>query len=180
MKVLAGVLHGFRCDALLSSPRRRTLTTAHIIGAALEEEPAVSAELDEIDFGDWTLRRFDELASDPQWHSFNADRANGAVPQGESTRDVAQRVAGLLQGLHASQPDGVFVLVTHADVIRIAICSCLGLDFRALLQIPVDPASVTTLARSDKKDTMVSLNCACPPSLPTMETGAGRNANTTH
>lgn len=178
VKILASALNGIRCDALLSSPRRRTLMTAHIVGAALEQAPAVSPELDEIDFGDWTLRRFDELASDPQWHSFNADRAAGTVPQGESTADVAQRVERLLQCLHASQPDGVFVLVTHADVIRIAICHCTGLDYRALLQIPIDPASVTTLARNGGGDSVVSLNCGCSPPLPAITIDARRHANT--
>ncbi|TIV88235.1 MAG: histidine phosphatase family protein, partial [Mesorhizobium sp.] len=54
--------------AILSSPRERTLETAKPIAIACEiEKIAICKELDEIDFGEWSGKTFEELNGDASW-----------------------------------------------------------------------------------------------------------------
>src|SRR5690606_42034417 len=60
--------------AIRSSPQPRARDTAAVLadglGLSVEEAPA----FDEIDYGDWTGRSFDALASHPPWRAYNSFR----------------------------------------------------------------------------------------------------------
>ncbi len=128
----------------MTGPLARAQETAAPIAAALDVEPFVTPALDEIDFGGWTGRRFDELRGDPSWHAWNTGRAAACPPGGETMAAAQARVAALLADLAASGRDAV--LVSHCDVIRAAVLSVLGLSLDAYARFDIAPASITTLA----------------------------------
>ncbi|WP_280742259.1 histidine phosphatase family protein [Sphingomonas jejuensis] len=136
-----------------TSPRARTRETAALIadGRAVAIAPA----LDEIDFGDWSGRSFDELAPDPAWRRWNAARASARPPGGEKFAEVADRLDGLLRqigGHHAA------VLVTHCDVIRAFVCRILGLSADDWWRFDVDCGSVTRIMVEPGRTRLLSLN----------------------
>jgi probable phosphoglycerate mutase len=145
---LAEALSGWAIVALHSSPRERALETAAPLGRRLGLAPRVEAALDEVDFGDWTGRSLDDLASDPLWQRFNRDRALTRVPRGETMAEVAARMARFMDvaaAAAAAQGDDCIALVGHGDPIRAGICQAVGLPIDFMLRFEVAPASLTVL-----------------------------------
>ncbi|WP_237213958.1 histidine phosphatase family protein [Falsiroseomonas oryziterrae] len=128
---------------LVASPRRRAQETARILGEALRLEPRSDPALDEIEFGAWTGRSFAELGDAPGWPAWNEQRAVGRAPGGEAMHEVQSRVLVWAEGLHASGLDGAVVAVSHADVIKAAVCAYLGLSLDAHLRFDIAPGSLS-------------------------------------
>ena len=141
-----------------ASPVARARETAGEVARLHGLEPKVASELDEVDFGDWTGRSFDELAGDPAWAEWNENRAAAGAPRGEMMTDVQQRMTRYLQQLGRQMPDRVVALVSHCDTIRAAICGVLGLSLDQILSFEVPPASVSRIEVGDWGARLLTLN----------------------
>jgi broad specificity phosphatase PhoE len=131
-----------KLEAVESSPRERTCETAKAIARASGLANASIADaLDEIDFGAWTGKNFDELDADPAWRTWNEQRATARTPAGESMADVQARALAHLKTLKAER----VALVSHADVIKVLVCAVLGLPLDAGQRFDIEPASITRL-----------------------------------
>ncbi len=130
---------------LYSSPLERTRVTAEPIARALGLSVQIAHELNELDFGDWTGRSFDELAPDPDWRLYNVFRSGTRMPGGEDMLQVQARAVGLVQRLREEQPGQVLALVTHGDIVRAILAYYLGLAMDLFTRIEISPASVSAL-----------------------------------
>jgi len=144
-QLLAARLRRERATALYVSPRRRAAETAALLGTALSLEPRDEKTLDEIDFGAWTGRDFTELEEDPAWRSWNEQRATARPPGGEAMQEAQSRVLRWTGLLPARHPDEVILAVSHADVIKAAICAHLGLTLDAYWRFDICPASLSAI-----------------------------------
>ncbi len=140
--------------AVFSSPQIRCQQTAAAIGLPVVVQPA----LNEIDFGAWTGRRFDDLEADPVWRHWNRDRDYGQAPDGESAEAAQARAVACVLTLGREHPGGCLVLVTHGDIIKSVLCHVLGLPLRSYGRIAIDQASVSTLVLSDADVIVTGLN----------------------
>jgi broad specificity phosphatase PhoE len=143
---LAERLGGEPIAAVYSSPLERARTTAAPIAARLGLPVQIADALNEIDFGAWTGRRFDELASDIGWASWNRARATVRPPGGEGFAAAQARIVAFLKEATARHDGAGVVAVTHCDIIRAALCAflnCQSLDDYRLFEI--GPASITRL-----------------------------------
>ena len=135
-----------RFSAIYASPRERTQQTAQAVARACGiAEVRTEAALDEIDFGTWSGRDFPDLNADWEWRRWNSVRSIAKTPSGETVLDVQHRVIGLMARLAAEDSDGSLALVTHADVIKIAVAYYLGLGLDSWNRFDVEPASITTI-----------------------------------
>lgn len=134
-------------DALYSSPRERAVQTAAAIAAGGGlERVLLSPELDEVDFGDaWTGRRFAELEEREDWRRWNVDRGFARTPGGERLIDLAARIMGLIERLCSQYGNASLVLISHAELIRVAVMQILGVSADGWRRLVVSPASITTL-----------------------------------
>lgn len=155
---LARLMAGKRPDALFSSPQLRARETAEAIAAETGCPVRLSPQLDEIDFGAWTGRTFDELAADSEWQRWNAFRDDARTPAGESMDEVAARLLGLVGRLRQDFPGGAVCLVSHSDVIKAGLCRLRGRPFQEVHKFEVAPASVTTLAIGDDGARVLAVN----------------------
>ncbi len=97
---------------VFSSPARR----ARDLAARLSAEAVIDARLQELDFGDWEGRRWQDLGREAieTWHMGLPD---SAPPNGETLSAMATRCADWLASLdRGSQP---ILAVTHAGPIRV-------------------------------------------------------------
>ncbi|ONG53567.1 hypothetical protein BKE38_11780 [Pseudoroseomonas deserti] len=133
-------------EALYSSPLQRCRQTAAAIGDRLALTPEIEPDATEIDVGAWSGQRFDALAGEPGWEAWNAERDRARPPGGESMAEVTARIIGLIERLRQRHPDGRIALVSHADVIKAAVCALLGLGIAAHARFEVAPASLTACA----------------------------------
>ena len=132
--------------AVYASPRLRTRQTAEAI-AAVHSRPVIVAEpLDEIDFGAWTGRRFEELDGRPEWDHWNSRRSLARCPDGESMAEARDRAAAFVDEVGQRHPQQTVVLVTHCDIIRALLCREHGRSLDDILSFEAEPASVARLA----------------------------------
>src|SRR4051794_28353785 len=75
-------------DAVFSSPLERARETADQLTGARASGVTCTDALLEIDFGAWTGKTFDELASDARWSTFNTRRTSIRIPDGEHIDEV--------------------------------------------------------------------------------------------
>lgn len=100
-------------DQVYTSPLSRCVRLAAYCGY-----PDAKREdrIKEVNFGDWEMKSWDELSSDPRACVWFADWINQRVPQGESLRDQYERVSAFLNELRQSGQRKV-CLFTHGGVL---------------------------------------------------------------
>jgi len=125
-----------------TSPRQRAVETARILAHSVKVPMQISFALDEIDLGAWTGLSFAELEKDPRWNFWNMMRSLARPPEGESMREVQDRIVAYLARLRADYPGARIALVTHAEVMRTAILHCEGLSLDAYAQVQISPAEI--------------------------------------
>jgi broad specificity phosphatase PhoE len=141
-------LAGEGIERVQTSPLERTRQTAERIAWACGVPLEIEEALMEIDFGDWTGRTFDDLAPEPLWRAWNADRDMARPPSGESMLEVQVRLRIWLEEIVRSGAHAV-AAVSHADVIKAAVGLALGLSMRFHDRFEISPGSITTLVADD-------------------------------
>jgi probable phosphoglycerate mutase len=139
-------LKGEGLTQVYTSPLERAVATAEPIaagsGAALEQ----AEELQELDYGEWSGRTFDDLRQDPGWHAWNADRSHVRPPSGETLIELQCRMARWLDFARERHLGERIAAVSHGEPIKAALIWVLGAPFDALSRFEVAPASVSVVA----------------------------------
>lgn len=144
--------------AIHSSPLDRARATAAAIAARLGIGVEVAPALNEVDFGGWTGKRFDELHQERGWTQWNSRRGSACPPGGEPMAAAQSRAVAHVERVAAAHPGRGVVLVSHCDTIRAVIAHYLGLPLDHLLRFDVDPASVSTMLVGPWGARLVTLN----------------------
>ncbi len=110
-----------RGTAVYTSPLRRCRSLAERLSPA----PAVDARLIEMDFGEWEMRRWDDIER-PAFDAWVADILNFAPPGGEPASALLARALDFIGELRASGPPAA-ALVTHGGVLRMLFTHWLGM-----------------------------------------------------
>ncbi len=112
----------------------------------------------ELDYGEWTGRNFHDLEPDAEWRRFNANRALGRAPGGESMQEVQVRAVNELERLRRLHEGETVAVVSHAEWIRSAVLHYLGAPLDLFARIEIAPASVTTVDLSEWQPVVRGLN----------------------
>jgi broad specificity phosphatase PhoE len=136
---------GTTLDAIYSSPLERALETAETIGRELKLEVNKDPAFNEIDFGDWTGKTFDQLSGDECWQRFNTVRSITRIPGGESFLEVQTRIVTELERLSVKHGDAHVGVVSHADVIKAALAYFAATPIDSLHQFEISPCSVNVI-----------------------------------
>jgi ribonuclease H / adenosylcobalamin/alpha-ribazole phosphatase len=138
---LAGELAGTNLAAIVSSPIARARETAEILaakqnGVAIETDDAFA----ELDYGAWVNCSFDELSVRfaEEWRTYRHDPGAAAFSGGESIRAAAERIGPAVDRLVARVRDGRVLLVSHADVLKIALVHLLRADLAIMARMGID------------------------------------------
>lgn len=134
-----------RPTLMQSSPQRRCMQSACILAASFALPVEIVPALDELDYGEWTGRSFEDLASDPRWLRWNARRGASRPPRGESMRSLQKRVVDHLEQLRGDRNIDVVIAVSHAEPIRAALLHYSHMRLDDFLSIEIDPGSISTL-----------------------------------
>jgi broad specificity phosphatase PhoE len=144
-EAVARRLAGERITALYASPMRRAEETAAPIGRALTLQVQKVDALDEIDLGQWTGALLEDLDHAPEWAWWNNARGQHRPPGGESMLEVQARVARWLEDLAQRHAGKAVAAVSHADVIKAALCHALGLCLDHHGRIEISPGSISAI-----------------------------------
>lgn len=145
-------------SAVYSSPLLRAVETAGPLARerGLRVEP--SLDLQEIDFGEWTGARFEDLSQDARWARFNKVRSLAAVPGGERAIEAQARVVRALEDCRLRHPNQTIACVSHADVIRLAVLHVAGAPIDFIHRFEIQPASVTAVALDEEHLALLYVN----------------------
>jgi broad specificity phosphatase PhoE len=141
---------------LQSSPQRRALQSAGIVGARCGLPVEIVTAFDEIDMGEWTGAEFSDLASDKAWQRWNDSRGSTRPPRGESMIALQTRVACHIEQLGASE--GSSIIVSHAEPIRAALMHYLSVPLDHFQSVAVDVASISTISIVGRRRYVSRLN----------------------
>ena len=129
-------------DGLLTSPARRAIETAEIVGAALGLEPRVEKGVRPLELG--RARDGSPLSWEARQAVWRAGR-DPSPPGGESLADLGKRVRDVVRAERGVHPGGMVVLVAHSDVIAAFIGLVQGTPPPARLEIHVANASLSVV-----------------------------------
>lgn len=130
---------------VISSPLQRCIET---ISPWHEKYGKTEIEIDnnfiESDYGSWTGEKLSELAKEPLWKSVQKSPSTVTFPEGESFQAMFKRVSNGLDSIidKLAENDNVIV-VSHGDIIKLAIAKILGLPIDNFQKLVIDPASIS-------------------------------------
>ncbi|MPZ61800.1 MAG: MSMEG_4193 family putative phosphomutase [Propionibacteriales bacterium] len=152
----------------VTSPLVRCRETAaalagHQASKAGKDAVSVDSRLTECGYGSWTGRPLKELAKQPLWKQIQAQPSSVTFPDGESMRAMQARAVKAVRGIDAEVeaadgPDAVWVVVSHADVIKSVLADALGMHLDQFQRIAVDPASVSVVRYTPVRSFVLRMN----------------------
>jgi probable phosphomutase (TIGR03848 family) len=147
---LAERLATVRLDAIVSSPLERCAQTAAAIAERQSSpgEVTVDDRLIEVGYGDWTGQSLRKLSRDPLWRVVQAHPSAVTFPGpgGETLPDIQRRAMTAVRDWNAKLgQEAVYLICSHADVIKAILADSLGLHLDLYQRIQVDPASLSVI-----------------------------------
>ena len=155
---LADRFKGVTLDAIYSSPLERALQTAEVLARTMNLEVKKSTAANEINFGEWTGKTFEELSSDEQWRRFNSHRSMTIIPGGESFPEVQNRIIKEINTLALQHGEARVAIVSHADVIRAAVAYFAGTPIDLIERFEISPCCVSVVAVDKDNATLLTIN----------------------
>lgn len=154
-------LSPLRLSAVVASPLERTRETAAAIAAHQGGSPAIEIDerIGECRYGDWTGRSLKDLAKEPLWKTVQARPSAVTFPGGESMLHMQQRAVGAIHEWNERfGPQGLYAVVSHADVIKAILCDALGMHLDTFQRIVVDPSSVSVVRYARDGASVIRMN----------------------
>ena len=138
---LAASLRDVALDAVYSSPRRRAVQTAELLGA-----PHVDERFGELDFGELEGMTYEDVERDhPElFRRWMKSPTEVRFPGGESWADLRGRVDDAVAEVLSSNGETVAV-VTHGGVVRAVLARVLGLADERVFAFDVGYARVSVV-----------------------------------
>ena len=143
---ISGYLRNKNISVIYSSKLKRAIETATAIAKPHNLEVKQDAGLNEIDFGKWEGMTFNQIRKKyPDLaRKYLSDPLNTKIPEGESLLKFRNRINKALEKILA-QEKGTIVIISHAGVNRIIICSLLKLPLSYLWQIKQDIGAINII-----------------------------------
>jgi broad specificity phosphatase PhoE len=156
----ARVLAGFGIQRIVSSPLVRATESAEIIGRALGIEITHDADLEEVRFGRWQGKTYDEIATDPDYRAFASDPVTHRTPGGETIVDVQRRG---LAGLERALPGERVLFVSHGDIIRSTLCHFLAIPIVEFRRVRIDNCGISAVTLRRRRPEVKFVNMLADP-----------------
>ena len=154
---LISYLSAIKFSKVYSSPLTRCVQT---IAPFMEKNSKLDFQVDnrviEMNYGKWSGRKLAVLSKDPKWKNVQNNPAGFTFPQGESFKSMRKRVDLALADLKTKK--GPILVVTHGDIIKMAITSSLGLPINRFQSFVVEPASLTIINLEKSGTTILQSN----------------------
>lgn len=135
-------------DVVLSSPLKRTLQTAEIIGQRLDHPVEVEDGLAEAAFGTWEGLTFHEVQ---QAYPDDLDAWLGSLDvapggHGDSFQEMDRKVRRTRDRILGGYAGQAVLAVTHVTPIKLLVRMALGAPLDAVYRMELAPASVTVIS----------------------------------
>jgi probable phosphoglycerate mutase len=168
-QALAELLQRQPIHAIYASPLERCIETAEPLARTTGLPILIEPGVIEVDYGDWHGKELKELGKQPEWQHVQHFPSTFRFPNGETLREVQQRVVTALEDLAARHPNETVVVVSHGDVIRTAVAHYAGTPLDLFQRLQIGTGTLTTIALTGGRPSILNINHA--PVLPIFENG---------
>lgn len=148
----------------ISSPLQRCIET---ISPWHQSHGKSAIEIDnnfiESNYGSWTGQNLSDLAKEPLWKEVQKQPSKVTFPNGESFQEMFSRVSeGLDKVIENLGDEDNVIIVSHGDIIKLAIAKVLDLPIDNFQKLVIDPASISIVkVEKDgdlKRTALISMN----------------------
>ena len=140
-----------------SSPITRCVQT---VTPYLDSNPRIEITLTEslieMDYGNWSGKKLAALSRKKEWTLIQNRPSEFTFPNGESFQEMRRRVKSFLNSL--IETDGPILIVSHGDIIKMALTITLDLPLNKFQNFVVTPASICVIDYSQKSKSVISTN----------------------
>jgi len=132
-------------DAIYTSPLDRTVETAQAIAGPRGMPLRLVEGLGEVKYGAWQGAELKELYKHELWPGVQFYPSGTRFPGGETLGEAQMRMVATLDGLRAQHPKGIFAVVSHADIIKLALAYYVGMHMDLFQRLEISPCSVSAI-----------------------------------
>jgi broad specificity phosphatase PhoE len=147
-------------STVYTSPLSRCVATGEAIAKACGVESQILDDLNDIDYGAWQFKRFDEI-QEAHPSLFNAWFATPHLfrfPRGESLQDLVARASDAVRFTLAHHPEGTVVLVSHDSVNRALLLQLLDQPLSSYWRLAQHPCCINEIDVVDGKVRILRIN----------------------
>jgi len=156
-QALIPYLKSINFSQVYSSPMTRCLqTVTPFMGKNQDLKFEVDKRIIEMNYGDWSGKTLSKLSKDKKWRSVQTKPSTFTFPGGESFKIMRKRVDMTLKDLSGKK--GPILVITHGDIIKMMITSCLDLPIDRFQSFVAEPASLTIINLEKSKSTILQSN----------------------
>ena len=164
---LAEWFGGRKMDAIFASPMLRVQQTMAPLLASLALVPVLLDGLREVDFGDWTGSRWEQVRENFGVTAVNWLHVldNPGLPNGDSAAALLDRVRPCVEQILATPGIANAAVFCHGGIVRAILAVLLELPFSKLGHLRIDYGSVTSvqIPLDNPRAAEIDLLNFCPP-----------------
>ncbi len=132
-------------DAIYASPLDRTVETAQAIAGPRNMPLRLVESLGEVKYGEWQGAELKELYKHELWPGVQFYPSGTRFPGGETLGEAQMRMVATLDSLRAQHPKGIIAVVSHADIIKLAISYYVGMHMDLFQRLEIMPCALTAI-----------------------------------
>ncbi|MEZ5384659.1 MAG: histidine phosphatase family protein [Prosthecobacter sp.] len=158
-QAVAGWLKDVNLDKIYSSPMLRVQQTLGPTAQQRGIEPVLMSGLREVDFGDWTGNRWDEVQSKFGVSAFDwleIIESNG-IPNGEPVQEIMSRVRECLLSIVNAHPHQKVAVFCHGGIIRVMIALLLEMPLMRMAHFNIEYGSISVVEIQPEKKHAVEI-----------------------
>jgi probable phosphomutase (TIGR03848 family) len=133
-------------DAIYCSPLERTVETAQAIATPRNMHIRLLEGIGEVRYGEWQGGELKELYKHELWPVVQFYPSGMRFPGGEGLAEAQNRMVQTLDQLRALHPTGTIAVVSHADIIKLAVAYYVGIHIDLFQRLVINPCSLTALS----------------------------------
>ena len=134
-----------RIDRIISSPLQRCVETVTPLAHQRRKRIHMNAAFIEMDYGTWSGKKLTDLARKREWKQIQKTPASFTFPEGEGFHEAQRRVEKELKKLSRKYPRQTILIVTHGDIIKLALATTSGTQLNSFQRYVVDTCSLSEL-----------------------------------
>jgi probable phosphoglycerate mutase len=151
---IAKSLKELKLDGISVSPIKRCHETVspYLASSSGKNVPVeVNTDFQEMDYGTWSGRKLKILSLKRDWRKIQNTPDKFTFPHGESFSEAWDRVSQGLRNLAERFSGSKVLVVSHGDIIKMALAQTLGTELKQFQRIHVEPASLSAIELSKKR-----------------------------
>lgn len=145
-------------DRIISSPLSRCVDTVEMVAVTRRKRIHRDERFIEMDYGQWSGRKLKELAKEKSWKQIQSKPSSFTFPHGESFSGAALRIEKGLKALMRKFPHETILIVTHGDIIKMALQLSNGGPLNNFQHFLVDTCSLSEIHWTPQSRTLVRAN----------------------